>query len=446
MSAIRLLALVPAIFTAALSTVVLPALSAADAAVVPVINRTEVKLKSRTDEDVASKELWYSRHDGTQWAAWQKHGLSFGRDAEVVWTVPEGHWRTYVRYTEISGAALPEPAQQTNPAVFTEFIIDRTPPVVAIQYPAAQAKLRGGHKVTVRWVAEDPNLTANSVGIEYARAGDGRFEPVAQGLPSSGTFEWLVPTDMTISGSLRINAKDQADNVGTLISSQLLIDSIAPSGRVTGPTITGSLQNILQLQVADAGPAGLASARLWVSQDNGTSWIEGPVIEAPYTSVAWAAERDGRFRFAVIALDQAGNTTPTPKGASEEQGVLLVDTTKPQILLAQAGGIVEAEGMKPRQTFRPGVRAAVQFEVKDVALAPTPVTVWLSTQPGKWEELGEKLASDTAFRFEIPSKPSRTARIKVSAIDQAGNVGETIASETFVIDATVEIGDTGLDL
>ncbi len=433
----RSLALLPALFAGMLAAV--------DVAEIPVLNRTEVTLRSRTDEDVASKDLWYSRFDGTQWGAWQKHGLSFGRDDAVLWSVPEGRWRTYVQYTEIAGLQAAAPAQVADASLFTEFVIDRSNPTVAIQYPASQAKLRGGHKVTVRWTVEDLNLTPDSVTIEYARAGDGRFEPVAKGLPSSGTFEWLVPTDMTISGALRVSATDKAGNVGVKDSTQLLIDSIAPSGRVTGPTISASLANVLNLQVADAGPAGLASAQIWVSTDNGQTWTEGPVIEAPYTSVKWNAERDGRYRFAVVAVDQAGNASPTPRGASEDQSLLLVDTTKPSVTLAQANGVVEAEGMRPRTAFKPGVRTAVQFDVKDVALAAEPVTVWLSTTPGRWEILGEKLPADAAFRFEIPAIATRTARIKVTAVDQAGNVGEAIAQQTFIIATEVKTGPTGLE-
>ncbi len=437
MSRVRLFALLPALTAGWLA--------AADVVVeVPVLNKTDVTLRSREDGDVQSKDLWYSRHDGTQWGQWQKHSLPFGREDAVLWSVPEGRWRTYVQYTEISTLQSPAPAQVTDAGLFTEFVIDRTAPVVVIQNPASQAKLRGGNKVTIRWAVEDLNMSPDSVTIEYARAGDGRFEPVAKGLANSGTFEWLVPTDMTISGAVRVTATDKAGNVGIKESTQLLIDSIAPSGRVTGPTISANLSNVLNLQIADAGPAGLASARLMVSQDNGQTWTEGPVIEAPYSSVKWVAERDGRFRFAVVAVDQAGNSSPTPRGATEDQSVILVDTTKPTVVLAQANGVVEAEGMKPRSAFRDGVRAAVQFDVKDVALATTPVTVWISTTPGKWDVLGEKLASDAAFRFEIPATASRTARIKVTAIDQAGNIGEVIAPQTFIIATEVKAGVTGI--
>jgi hypothetical protein len=186
--------------------------------------------------------------------------------------------------------------------------------------------------------------------------------------------------------------------------------------------------------------------QVWVSQDDGQTWSEGPLAEAPFKSVAWKAPSDGRFRFAVVALDNAGNPTPTPKGKSDDQGTLLVDSQKPVVLLAQANGVVEAEGMKPRQQILPGTRVAVQFDVKDVQLAANPITVWLSAEPGKWEVVGKDLPADAAYRFEVPNKVSRQARIKVTAVDLAGNVGEAIASEPFVIAPTeIQSGPQGLE-
>jgi len=86
---------------------------------------------------------------------------------------------------------------------------------------------------------------------------------------------------------------------------------------------------------------------------------------------------------------------------------VLVDSTKPIILLASANGVVESEGMKPRQKYIPGVRAAVQFEVKDVALAENPVSIWFSSDGSTWSELAKGQPADAAFRFEVPDKPTR---------------------------------------
>lgn len=421
---------------------------AADGPQVPVLAKKEVTLKGRTDADVQVRELWYSRFDGKakEWGAFQKHGLSFPPQTPIVWAPSEGHWRTYVRVIEVSGGAMPEPGQQKETTLFTEFIIDRSAPTVQVQFPTAGAKLRGGQKYTVKWNVLDANLAQTPIALQWSRAGDGKFEPVADKLPNNGSYEWTLPKDMTVSGLLRITAIDLAGNVGAGDATQVLVDSIAPNGRVTGPTISASNDVQLALNVKDTGPANLARVQVWVSQDDGQTWSEGPVAEAPFTSTAWKAPSDGRFRFAVVAVDNAGNPSPTPKGKSDDQGTLLIDTQKPVILLAQANGVVEAEGMKPRNQILPGTRVAVQFDVKDVQLAANPVTVWLSTEPGKWDVVGKDLPADAAFRFEVPNKVSRVARIKVSAVDLAGNVGEAIAGEAFVIAPTdIQAGPQGLE-
>jgi len=412
----------------------------------PVLNKKEVTLKGRTDEDVQARELWYRKHDGKEWGAWQKHGLSFGREAPIVWAAPEARWQTYVQIVEVNGNTMPKPADQQNLKLFTEFTIDRSNPAVTVAFPAAQAKLRGGQKYAIKWSATDVNLASDTISIAWSRAGDGKWEPVAEKLANSGSFEWTVPRDMTIAGALRVSAVDKAGNIGSGESAQILVDSIAPTGKVTGPAISAVLDNELQLAVSDAGPSGLATAQVWISQDDGGTWSEGPVVEAPFKSVKWPAVRDGRYRLAVVAKDLAGNFNPQPQGKADDQFTVLVDTTKPVILLASANGVVEAEGMKPRQKYKPGDRVAVQFDVKDVALAPNPVTVWLSTEAGKWEELAKGQPADTAFRFDIakPAQARVNAKIKITAVDLAGNVAETVATEPFVIDSEVESGDTGL--
>ena len=430
-----------------LALVPLLALACGFAADAPVLDKKEVTLKGRTDEDVQARELWYRKHDGKDWGTWQKHGLSFGREAPIVWTVPEGRWQTYVQIVEVNGNSMPVPAQQQKTTLFTEVTLDRTPPAVVVGFPGAQAKLRGGQKYTIKWTVSDVNLASDTISIAWSRGGDGKWEPVAEKLANSGSFEWTVPRDMTIAGALRVSAIDKAGNVGSGESAQILVDSIAPTGRVTGPAISASLANELQLAITDAGPSGLATAQVWVSQDDGGTWSEGPVVEAPFKSVKWLAARDGRYRLAVVARDLAGNVNPQPQGKTDEQFTVLVDTTKPVILLASANGVVEAEGMKPRQKFKPGDRVAIQFEVKDAALAPNPVTVWLSTEAGKWEELAKGQPADAAYRIDLPKLAQARvhARIKLTAVDLAGNVAETIASESFVIDSEVESGVSGLE-
>lgn len=414
---------------------------------VPVTAKKELTFTARADEDVKSRELWYGRWENGGWGAWQKHGLTFGRDTPIVWAPPEGHWRTYILITQVSGAAMPAPTSDTKGQ--TEFVIDRTPPQVSLQYPGDKAKLRGGQKYTIRWNATDPQIESSPISLRWSRGGDSTFDVIADAQPNTGSYDWVVPKDMTTNGLLQVNAVDRAGNVGSANSVQVLVDSIAPSGRILSPSITARPEVDLSINVNDAGPAGLSSTQLWISRDDGQTWTEGPMITEGFKTIHWKTDGDGRYRLALLLVDQAGNMSPTPKGKSEDQFNVLVDSQKPVIELTSANGLSEAD--KPtatkRRAFKGGDRVQVQYIIKDVYLADNPVTVYLQTEPDKgWIEVGRGLSADAAFRFELPAHATKTARVKVSAIDMAGNVGETVASETFQIDTEVDPGMVGVDL
>lgn len=388
--------------------------------------------------------LWYRSFENGAWGAWQRHGQAYPKGTPVVWAPPEGFWQVHLQVVLTSGLTSPDPAQEPEKIrVHREFIIDRTPPKVSIAFPQSGAKLRGGDRYTVRWTATDSYLRNAPIAIRWSVDGGSNWVAVAEDLPNSGAFEWMVPRDMTSSGVLRIEAADKAGNVDAADVAGIVVDSIRPRGKVLGPAITNRQETVLDLEVSDQGPSGLAAARLWVSQDDGTSWVEGPVIAAPFKQVAWRAPQDGTYRLYVVATDGAGNVTQAPQGKVGE--TIIVDTSAPTILLASAIGVSDASGQTPgRRDFKPGDRVQVVFTVKDVNLQPNSVTVLWQTEAGKpWQELGRNLPADQAFRFQIPADApaTKSARIRVTAADRAGNIGEAVAAEPFTIQTAAQIGE-----
>jgi hypothetical protein len=399
----------------------------------------EVTMTPRgTDEaDVLSRELWYSSFDGKTWGEWQKHGIVFQREQPVVWAPNEGHWKVYFRKTLNSGLAMPVPEATTKG--HAEFIIDRTAPTGVIEFPVSKAKLRGGAKYTIKWNASDSYLKASPITIRYSRDGKGTWETIAADIPNSGSFEWTTPKDMTTGGQLQVLIADKAGNVGVAETTSILIDSVNPNGQVTAPAISAKNEVMLTTDVRDLGPAGMSAARLWISQDDGMSWAEGPFLTEPFKSVSWKAITDGKYRLAIVATDQSGNVSPVPKGKADDQFLLIVDTTAPAITLSSAIGITEADkAIAARRAFKPGDRVAVPFAIKDANLTANSVTVSLQTDGKPWKELGKGLPTDSAFRFEIPSIATKSAKIKVTAVDNAGNVGEVISVEGFEIQTSID--------
>jgi len=408
-----------------------------------VSSKKQLTLPTPKVENLGQTELWYRSYDGTNWGEWAKHGIVFDAQTPIVWNPSEGIWQIYERPITTAGLAAPAPVgAPPEPKLSYSFIIDRTAPTVEIDFPTPNFILRGGDHYTIKWKAEDPYLRAAPITLLYSRDGKS-FDVIAQNIPNKGEFDWLTPIDMTTSGQIRIEATDKADNVGSAVNTGLMIDSIKPNGRVVGPPISDNLTTSLQLDIKDGGPSGVESARLWVSQDDGTSWTEGPWIKES-KSLDWKAPGDGTYRLAIVAVDRAGNTSPIPKGQVGD--VLIVDTTPPLVTLNAAIGIIPANAAvgNNNRAFKKGDRVQVQFIVKDAHPLPNSVSVYLQTEPNKWIELTHGQPLDQAFRFEIPDVATKEARIKVTASDIAGNVGEAVAGESFEIQNQIII-DGGTD-
>lgn len=413
---------------------------------VTVSNRDEIRIKARNDDSVRNRELWYTRRQGS-WGPWQKHGLTFARGTDIAWTPTEGHWKIYLRIEEVSGLAMPEPTAET--AASSEFIIDRTAPTVAITYPVDGSKLGGGKTYTITWQVEDPHLHSTPITIRYARAGEDDFATVAENIPNSGAFDWTTPQDMTATGRLQIVAADKALNRGSAEVTNLVIDAIAPSRNILGPAISAGRQIDVGIRATDAGPAGLATVQLHYSTDDGATWTPGPELDAePFETIPFAAPSDGAYLLALVATDEAGNANPAPSGKGGGSFAMLVDTEQPTVALQTPTGIKPvAADAAGRSVFKPGDQVAVTLQVKDANPKADGVSVFFQSQEGaRWEPLGSQLPPDQPFTFAIPDLATTTARVRVVAVDVAGNQGEIISTAPIAIDNKVETGEVDIDL
>jgi len=409
---------------------------------VPLTNKTELTLGARKDEQVRTRELWYRARSRQGWADWEKHPLDFGRNTPINWQPPEGHWQVFIRIVEVSGSADPIPSAQTEPDV--EFIADRTGPKAAIQQPISGTILSTGQPYTIQWQVDDPNLHSTPVSLSWARDKLAEPQVIASGLPNSGSHKWTTPLDMSQEGRLILTAHDKVLNSSTIESVDIIVDGAPPQRAILGPTTSQHREVPVQVRVSDAGPARrVASVQLWYSSDDGANWTPGPKVSGEsIESITWNAPNDGLYGLALIATDVAGNSNPVPVGPADKQFDIIVDTAAPVIGLSTPIGISdlkESAGGSPRRVYKPGDQVLVEFSLDDLSLADNPVAVSFQAGPSApWEVLGQGMPADKAFVFKMPDVNSTQCRVKVNAIDTAGNVGEVIAPEPFTIDNKVE--------
>ena len=414
---------------------------------VTVTSRADLTIgNSRSDSEIKQRELWYGKQANGQWGDWQKHGLSFGRNDPIVWAPPEGHWRVHVRIEDISGLATPVPTAETKGS---QVIIDRTAPSVAITSPSAGTFLRSGSVFDITWKVSDPHLHSTPVTIRWSRTGDKTFTTIAEHVPNSGSYRWSVPKEMTATGVIEIIAWDRANNVGSTQVESLVVDALPPRANILGPQITASQNVTLSTNARDAGPSGIAKVQLWHSADNGTTWNEGPnLTKEPWDKLNWKAPADGNYQLKLVATDHSGNTNPIPSTANDGQAQILIDTVKPTITLNSPIGVRQAgDGQGSlRRIYKPDDQVTVNFTVNEENIAAGGVSVAIQLEEdAPWQSLGSNLDTNKAFSFPIPNANTNSARIRVQALDKAGNLGEIIAAETFRIRNTIDGGETVIE-
>lgn len=417
---------------------------------VPLTSKAEIAIGARQDAEIKTRELWYRMRGAGGWGSWDKHPIDFGRNTPITWQPPEGHWQVYIRLVEVSGAANPEPDARTS--TDQEFIVDRSGPTVALKTPSDAEILSTGAPFTIRWHVDDPNLHSQPVSLFWARGDMAEPELIAAGLPNSGSYEWTTPLDMSNQGRLIITAHDKILNSSTAEARNIIIDGAPPQRSILGPANSRSRQVQVQTRVTDAGPARqVASAQLWYSVDAGENWTPGPqVADGTFETIPWTAPNDGEYALALVASDIAGNANPNPIAARDVLTTILIDTAAPVITLASPIGIRDAQPREDgslRRIYKPGDQVIVDFSIQDMRLADEPVAIAFQTAPkAPWQALGANLSATQGFSFTMPDVNSTTCRIKITAVDAAGNLGEVTSKEAFTIDNEVQQGDVILDL
>jgi len=108
---------------------------------------------------------------------------------------------SHVNVTEIQGHLVPT----VGP--------DITPPTVTVIAPNGGEMLTSGLPTTVQWTASDPSGIA-AINLYFSDDDELTYRPVAFGLANTGSFTWFVPNRPTSLAYFRVEAIDNANNVG----------------------------------------------------------------------------------------------------------------------------------------------------------------------------------------------------------------------------------------
>jgi hypothetical protein len=109
--------------------------------------------------------------------------------------------------------------------------VDETPPSVQL----TECVVGYADSLVIGWTASDLHLADNPISVSTAVGKDGPWTVVASGLSNTGRFVWKMPKDVPYEFYVKVDAADQAGNVGgDQTPRPVKVDLCKPRGTITG--------------------------------------------------------------------------------------------------------------------------------------------------------------------------------------------------------------------
>lgn len=158
---------------------------------------------------IAAIDLWWTQDGRT----WTKHAAF--PDAEgknIVFEVDrEGLYG--ITLVAKSGVGLSDraPSSGDRPQLWIE--ADLTKPTVSVRNILVGQGVDKG-KIKIAWTAADKNLGKDCIGLKYAEQAEGPWTAIAEKVPNTGEYTWMMPAAVPYQFYIKVEAVDRAGNLG----------------------------------------------------------------------------------------------------------------------------------------------------------------------------------------------------------------------------------------
>jgi len=171
--------------------------------------RLNYEVKDVGPSGITGVELWYTQDGRT----WHKHDATPHQHSPYVVEVgDEDLYGFTLRVRSGAGMGKEPPRPGDPPQVWVA--VDATEPAVRL-LAAEPGTGQGAGTITILWAASDKNLTQQPITLSYAEQAAGPWVPIATKLPNTGRYLWQIPPGTPLRFLVRVEAADQAGNVGS---------------------------------------------------------------------------------------------------------------------------------------------------------------------------------------------------------------------------------------
>jgi hypothetical protein len=191
-------------------------------------------------------------------------------------------------------------------------------------------------------------------------------------------------------------------------------------------------QVAIDFDIDRRGPSGIKRIEVYVTQDDGQSWFKysETLNTAPPLQLD-LPPRDGLYGFSMVLYSGVGQSEGPPRPGVEPQFRLLVDRTLPQVMLYEPV-------LDPNQPNS----LIVRYKAADANLMSDSITLYWKSRPDQpWQPLtagsprpSAQFAGVQECSWTLPPDVPNSVYLRVTARDQAGNVGEFVTRDAVTVD------------
>jgi hypothetical protein len=213
--------------------------------------RLQYEIKRQGPSGIGGMQIWLTRDDGATWAPYAEvkdlgNELQQGRqEREFEFRdkndapFPDGVYGLMLVVKNRAGLGR-EPRPGDAPEIRIE--IDTKPPTAQLWNPIADPQ--NPNQLLLRWHAEDRNLHAAPINLEWAEKLDGPWHTIKLELENTGRyvnqkvtgdFSWKVPPGTPVQVYLRMRVRDLAGNESVAVTREpQFVDLVEPEGALIG--------------------------------------------------------------------------------------------------------------------------------------------------------------------------------------------------------------------
>lgn len=209
-------------------------------------------------------------------------------------------------------------------------------------------------------------------------------------------------------------------------------------GRVSsnGPTktntqIISTKRFRLNYDINAIDPSGVGKVDLYITQDKGRSWVlwgQDPDNQSPFPV---EVQDQGLYGFRVVVHSKDGLVGTGPSSGDDADMWVRVDTQTP---LAQITSVPYGRGNEAG-------RLVINYRVSDEFLTLRPLRISYSRSPqGPWTIIEDNLRNEGRYLWKVDRAVPDRIFLKIDAMDQAGNVGTHLLSQSVDVSGLVPRG------